>query len=252
MVKEIPFTHDNKEYAFDFDVTQMFDYTNNIRTAILVINKRDLSAGTVLKLSDLPKSTSFFSPYHFFSDECSDHVIVDNLDDDAAVNVAGQAVFNEYGSSKNEFFLDFSEGNNRRAFPGLVLMDKTWSGKEQIVSYLNPSIGMQKVQQFAEKLKNSACANQGLSVYLVALDVKRDASGEKKDKWSIGLISGAGAGAATAGIALWTGAAASATVPVVGWIVAGVLATAATIVTLTPATIEKLDQVMILDGPYNL
>ncbi|MBO7042875.1 MAG: hypothetical protein J6W08_03335 [Alphaproteobacteria bacterium] len=244
--REIPFTHNNQEYAFDFDISRIFDYTDNIRTGILVINKRNLSPGNVLQLSSIPKKQKFFS------DACSDWTIWDNLDDDGAVNVAGQAVFNEFGGSKNEFFLDFAEGDNRRAFPGLVLMDETGSTKEHIVTYLNPSVAMKKTQQFAEKLKGSTCSNQGLAVYLVALNVKKDTTSGAKDGWAIGLASGGAAGAATAGVALWVTAGAATTVPIAGWIVAGVLATAATVVTLVPATIEKINQVMILDGPYIL
>ena len=246
---QIPFKYNNEDYGFDFSIETMFEHINEIRTGILVINKRNLSAGQVLKLSDIPKSTSWWSPYHFFSDECSDHTIADNLDDDAAVNIAGQAVFNEFGGSQNEFFLDFADGNDRRAFPGLVLMDETHSRTEKIVTYINLKTGIIKAQQFAEKLKGSQCSNQGLAVYLVALNVQKDSSNSSMNGWAIGLLSGS---AASAGVALYAGAVAVATVPVVGWVVAGVLATAGTVVSLVPEKIEEIDQVMILDGPYLL
>lgn len=235
----IPFTHNEKEYAFDFSIETMFDYVNDIRTGIIVVNKRNLSSGKVLKVSDFPKKQKIFS------DECSDWTIFENLDDDGAVNIAGQAVFNEFGGSKNEFFLDFTEGDDRRVFPGLVLMDETGSRTEKIVSYRNVKTGMQKMRQFAEKLKGSACSNQGLAVYLVALDVQHDSTSKLPGHWSIGLLSTGGAAGATA-IFL------TATAATVGWIASGVLLAAGAVVALIPSPIEKIDQVMILDGPYNL
>lgn len=261
----IYFKHDTNNYAFDFSTEKLFDYME-IRTGILVINKKNLSPGDVLELSSLPKNKKFFS------DDCSDHTIWDNLDDDAAVNVAGQETFNEYGGSKNEFFLDFAEGDDRRAFPGLVLMDKTLSTQESIVTYRNVNTAMEKTQQFASKLKNGACSNQGLAVYAVALDVKKADTSSEKIGWAIAASVGGGAlawiglsaaaaaapVAATAlipaviGDALLATAAGSSTVPVVGWVIAGVAVAAATAIALYPAEIEDLQQVMILDGPYNL
>jgi hypothetical protein len=173
----IDFTHNNKSYAFDFSTEKMFEFID-LRTGIVVTNKRTYSSGDVMKLSDFPRNTKLFS------DECSDWTIADNLDDDGAVNKIGQSVFNEFGGSKNEFFLDFTEGDNRRAFPGLVLMDETGSTKEKIVTYRNINTGISKAKQFAQSLKSSECSNQGLAVYLVALDVKKDTSSEKKG-WMI-------------------------------------------------------------------
>jgi len=254
----IDFTHNNKPYAFDFSVAKMFEYID-LRTGIVVTNKRTYSPGDVMKLSDFPKNTKLFS------DECSDWTIWDNLDDDVAVNKIGQSVFNEFGGSKNEFFLDFTEGDNRRAFPGLVLMDETWSTKEKIVTYRNMQLGLEKAQQFASALKNSECSNQGLAVYLVALDVKKDTSSEKKG-WMIGASIGGGAMAylgvssallattslgATSSVVFWSGVAANMVHPV-GWIVAGIAVAASTAIALYPSQIENLQQVMVLDGPHNL
>ncbi|MBR5903986.1 MAG: hypothetical protein IKZ49_00440 [Alphaproteobacteria bacterium] len=255
---QIDFTHNNKEYAFDFDVGKMLEFID-MRTGIIVTNKRNYSPGDVMQLSDFPQNTKLFS------DECSDHTIWENLDDDAAVNKIGQSVFNEFGGSKNEFFLDFAEGDNRRAFPGLVLMDKTYSTKETIVSYHNIRTGMEKMEQFASALKSSECANQGLTVYLVALDVKKDTSSEKRG-WMIGAGVGGGAMAylgtssallattslgATSSVVFWSGVAANMVHPV-GWIVAGVAVATATAIALYPSKIENLQQVMVIDGPFNL
>ena len=260
----IEFVHDKNKYAFDFSTETAFSYID-MRTGILVINKRNLVPGEVLELSSIQKDKKFFS------DECSDWTIWDNLDDDAAVNVAGQAVFNEFGGSSNEYFLDFAEGDNRRAFPGLVLMDKTFSTKEQIVSYRNINTGIEKARQFATKLKGGVCSNQNLAVYLVALDVKRDTS-SGKNGWVVAAGIGGGAFAwiglsaaavatplaATAwlptvvGNAMLSTAAVSSGVPVAGWVVAGVLVAGATAISLYPFEIEKIQQVMILDGPYHL
>jgi hypothetical protein len=221
----IYFSHNSKEYGFDFSISEMFDNIM-IRTGVLVINKRNLSPNKVLKLSDIPKKKKFFS------DECSDWTIWDNLDDDAAVNVAGQAVFNEYGGAKNEFFLDFAEGDNRRAFPGLVLMDKTWSTQESIVTYMNLKTGIKKVQQFAEKLKGSQCSNQGLAVYLVALDVSKDSATARR-----GAMAAAGAIGVTAGaIAVKTAGAAAGTAAATGAAATGAAAGTAAAATGAAAT----------------
>ena len=248
----IYFTHNKKEYGFDFSIDQIFDNLI-MRTGVLVINRRNLSSGDVLKLSDIPKKQKLFS------DECSDWTIWDNLDDDAAVNIAGQAVFNEFGGSKNEFFLDFAEGDNRRAFPGLVLMDKTGSTKEQIVSYLNLKTGLKKTQQFAEQLKNSQCANQGLSVYLVALDISKDyttasrlwqAVASVPLAWHTGSV---GYLVATEGVAsLASLGAGFLGIPAVGWVIGGALSGVIYGVSMIPQQIQDIQQVMILDGPYNL
>ena len=257
----IKFKHNNVEYSFDFSTATLFDYMD-IRTGFLVINKKNLKPGNVIKVSDIPKKKKFFP------DECSDWTIWDNLDDDAAVNVAGQAVFNEFGGAKNEFFLDFAEGDNRRAFPGLVLMDETGSTKEKIVTYRNLQTGFKKMNALGAKLKSSACSNSGLALYLVALDVKQDTSSERRG-WAIAAAVGGGAAvwigasavAVATGTTAITGALAEAmlvtavgasSVPVAGWIVAGVLAIGATAVALYPAEIEKIPQVMVLAGPYIL
>lgn len=272
----IPFKHNNKEYGFDFDTKTMANYID-LRTGILVINKKNLAPGDVLKLSDIPRKQKFFS------DECSDWTIADNLDDDAAVNIAGQSTFNEFGGSKNEFFLDFADGDNRRAFPGLVLMDETGSSREKIVSYRNIATGMEKAEEFAEKIKKTACYNQdGLAVYLVALDVKRIEDIQKENPagkdvntsgWQTGWAIAAGVGgattawigasiplsaaswAATAWIPDWIAMAIATTastswVPVVGWIAGALTVTAVTVASLYPYEIQDIQQVMILDGPY--
>nr|MBQ0091651.1 hypothetical protein [Candidatus Enterousia merdequi] len=242
---QIDFKHKDKDYAFDFDVDKIFDNLG-IQMGILVINKHDLYPTKVLSLSDIPRKQKFFSS------DCSDHFIFDNLDDDAAVNKAGQSVFSEYGGSQHEFFLDFAEGDNRRAFPGLVIQDKTGSTGEQIVSYTNIKTAVERTQQFAENLKNSQCSNQGLSVYLVALNVQQSPykTSDNKDVAATTTTAVAGAGL-TAGI-IGSTVAAAAWIPVAGWIVAGVAGAAAGTIALLPQSIADIQQVMVLDGPYNL
>ena len=258
----IDFKHKNKEYGFDFSMDRIFEDLG-IQMGIVVINKRNLATNSILKLSDIPKKQKFFS------DGCSDHTIWDNLDDDAAVNVAGQAVFSEYGGSEHEYFLDFAEGDNRRAFPGLVIQDVTGSSEEKIVSYINIKTAIERTQQFAEKLKSGKCFNQGLSVYLVALNVEKAPinTSDNRDTSAyvtsgvagVGLTTGAIAtgvgmagGATLSAAALGTTATGVAWIPVAGWITAGVLGTAAATIALWPQTITDIQQVMILDGPYNL
>ena len=232
----IYFKHKNKDYGFDFSISQVLDNIG-IQTGILVINKRNLVPNQILKLSDIPTKQKFFN------DECSDHTIWDNLDDDAAVNIAGQAVFNEYGGTQHEYFLDFADGDNRRAFPGLVLIDKTASTEEQIVTYLNIKTGIEKAQQFAAKLKGTPCSRDGLAVYLVALNVQNGSVQTSDNRDTSSAVFGSIAGAIAAGAA-W--------VPVAGWIVAGVAGATAATIALWPQTITDIQQVMILDGPYDL
>ena len=201
------YKRDGKTYAFQFKMDDLFSYLN-IPTSIMVYNNRNLKSGDIIKLSDIPKL--------YWSDECSDHVIWDNLDDDTGVNIAGQAVFSQYGGSDNEFFLDFEEGNNRRAFPGLVLMDKTHSTKEELVSFNNLPTAINAAQQFASALNDTRCANDGLSVYVVSTNVEKLST--DKDVWGIVAI-------------------------VTGGLVAGAIS-------LIPGEIDAINQVMVIDGPY--
>ena len=249
----IGFKHKDKEYGFDFDLSRIFDNVG-IQTGILVINRRDLYPTQRLKLSDIPKKQKFFS------DECSDWTIADNLDDDSAVNVAGQAVFTEYGGNKEEFFLDFAEGDNRRAFPGLVLMDKTGSSAEEIVSYANIKTAVQRTAQFASKLKGGPCSLKPMAVYLVALNVQkapvnvsdnRDISASIVAGSGAAVAGGVSAGAALAGSFL-TAAGAISWIPIAGWVAGGVIAVAGGVIALWPQTITDIQQVMILYGPYDI
>ena len=252
---EVAFNHNNKKYAFDFDVDKIF---NNVgmQMGIMVINRRDLYPTKVLKLSEIPKKQKFFS------DACSDHIIWDNLDDDAAINVAGQAVFSEYGGTEHEFFLDFAEGDNKRAFPGLVIQDITGSNEERIVAYTNIKTAVERTKQFADKLQKSQCSQQNLSVYLVALNVQ-ELSRSHTNEIAAGSVSGAGlaTGGIAAGIAAH-GAAAGGTAAagigaagitaIAGFAVGVVAAGAAAYFILKPNDIANIQQVMVLDGPYDL
>lgn len=206
------FVHDGQNYAFNFSIPEMFEYID-MRLGIMVYNKRTKSYPDIIKLSDIPKL--------YWSNECSDHVIWDGLNNNAAINVAGQRVFSQYGGGDNEFFLDFEEGNNRRAFPGLVLMDKTRSSNEYIVSYTNFITGKQVAEQFAEALQNSYCSNQSLAVYLVELGPASARSWYSENKDKVATFSYAVAGA-------------------LGFL------------TMIPTQIEDIQQVKIMAGPYNI
>ncbi len=257
---KLSFVLNNQKYAFVFNPKDVFEFLD-LRTGIMVYNNRTRTAGDVIQVGDIKKL--------YWSDECSDHTIWDNLDDDAAVNKAGQKSFASYGGSDNEYFLDFEEGNNRRAFPGLVLMDETSSTTEKIVTFTDLTSAIDAAQRFQSALKNSACSSQGLAVYVVGLDVKKDNT--NKDGWALGASIGGGvmafAGLATAlsasTIVAATGsmalvnatlavAGAASTVPVAGWIVAGVAVAAVGVISLVPGTIEELNQVMVIAGPYNI
>lgn len=249
-------TINNQLYGIVFSMADLFAYTN-IRLGILVSNNRSLAT------SDVVESSSIKNIY--WSDECSDHIIWDNLDDDAAINIAGQSVFSQYGGNKNEFFLDFEKGNNSRAFPGLVLMDETGSSSESIVTFSDLSVAITAAQQFANKLQNSACSLDNLAVYVVSLDVKRmESNGKQFWSYTAGIVGGATiiagglaiagtagtAVAATGSMLLLNAAIGASAIPVWGWIAAGALATTAGIIALVPGKIEEIQRVMVMDGPY--
>lgn len=247
------YPRDGKTYAFQFKMDELFQYIN-IPTGIMLYNKPNLAIGEVIKLSDIQKL--------YWSDECSDHTIWDNLDDDAAVNIAGQSAFSQYGGSQNEYFLDFEEDNNRRAFPGLVLMDKTGSTTEKIVSFNNLHSAIGAAQGFANALNNSACSNDGLTAYVVALNVQPSAT--NKDEYAVAAGVGGGAFAllTTAAAVKAGGLIAAATtlksvawlsasaIPVYGWIIGGVVGAVAGGISLYPGEIADIQRVMVIDGPY--
>lgn len=225
------YPRDGKTYAFQFKMEELFQYIN-IPTGIMLYNKPTLSVGEVIKLSDIPKL--------YWSDECSDHTIWDNLDDDAAVNIAGQSAFSQYGGAKNEYFLDF-EDNDRRAFPGLVLMDKTGSTSESIVQFNNLHSAIAATQGFANALNNTACSNDGLAAYVVALNVQNPGSTHDNTLVAAGTTAIGIAGGVAAAVG-W--------IPVGGWIIAGVAGVTAGIITLFPGKIFDIQRVMVMDGPY--
>lgn len=230
------YPRDGKTYAFQFKMAELFQYIN-IPTGIMLYNNLSLSVGSVIKLSDISKL--------YWSDECSDHTIWDNNDDDAAVNIAGQSVFSQYGGADNEYFLDFEEGNDRRAFPGLVLMDETATTTEKIVSFNNLHTAIAATQGFANALNNTACGNDGLAAYVVALNVQPGSTDSD-------IAAGASVAAGVAGAAIGS-AAAIGWIPVVGWAYAVGAAAVGAIaggISLIPGEITDIQQVMVMDGPY--
>lgn len=233
------YPRDGKTYAFQFKMDELFQHIN-IPTGIMLYNKPSLSVGSVIKLSDIPKL--------YWSDECSDHTIWDNNDDDAAVNIAGQKVFSQYGGADNEYFLDFEEGNGRRAFPGLVLMDETATTTEKIVSFNNLHTAIAATQGFASALNNTACGNDGLAAYVVALNVQPGST----DSDIRDIAAGTSIAAGVAGTAIGS-AAAIGWIPVVGWAYAVGAAAVGAIaggMSLIPGEISDLQEVMVMDGPY--
>lgn len=254
---KLSFNVDGKIYRFDIDVDTLFDYFPT-QTAIMVYNDRSK------KIWDSIKNDSIKSLY--WSDECSDHTIWENLDDDAVVNVAGQNVLSEYGGSKNEFFLDFPSGPSQRAFPGILLEDVTHSTVENLVLFTHLPTALKKVEAFAKNLENSQCGNQNLAVYLVSIAGTPDktiAAGKEishggstgRDATSgavmgIGTTVGLATAASVSGILTTTGTIAILTSNPVGWIVGGVILGIGGIIAVVPTDIADIKQVYVLDGPY--
>ena len=254
---KVVYERDNKKYGFTFKVPELFQYMQ-IPVGIMVYDKVNLGPGDVIKKAEAKR--------WYWSEECSDHAVWDNLDDDAAVNAVGQKVFSQYGGTDNEFFMDFPD-NDVRAFPGLILMDETGSTKEHLVSFNNLHTAVEAAQSFANGLKGGACARDGLAVYVVSTKVRKQTTGEKKG-WAItaGVTGGAmallgyGASAlaastavaATGSMVLVDSVLAVASVPVYGWIAAGIIVAAVGAISLIPGKLDNVEQVMVLDGPYML
>ena len=236
----IPFTYTNgQKYKMQVDTAKLFEHIN-LPTGFLVVNNRNYVPGDIIKKSDMPTD-------YYFSNDCSDHYVRLNISDDVSVNVAGQTAFGEYGGKQNEFFLDFPVTKNCRAFPGLVLGDfGGLGGAEKIVVYTNYINAQKAVRTFADALKNTACANQNLAVYMVALE-----SVPTQKPGSTGLVIGAGVGGAAAGAIT----VALASNPV-GWVIAAVGAAVGAVATGVSALFYKdladIQQVVVLAGPYNI
>lgn len=234
----IPFTYTNNEkYLLQVDTEKLFDYIN-LPTGFIVTNNRNYKPGQIIKKSDMPTD-------YWFDGDCSDHYVRINISNDAAINVAGQKAFGEYGGSKNEFFLDFPVGKNCRSFPGLVLGDFGGLGaEEKIVAYQNYVSAQKAAQSFADALQSSSCSNQNLAVYLVALETTPVAQGGTE-----GVVIGAGIGGAAAGaitVALASNPA--------GWVIGAVGAVVGGVVAGVSALFYKeltpIDQVVVMKGPY--
>ena len=273
---QLAFDIDGTEYEFDIDVNTLFDYFQT-QTAIMVYNDRSKKMWDPIKNDDIKNL--------YWSDACSDHTIADNLDNDASVNIAGQKIFTEYGGTENEFFLDFEDGNNQRAFPGIIISDESNSTEEKLVVFTHLPTAIKKAEAFAKNLTNSNCGNQGLAVYLVSLvgnsdkenskitgiedtikSATSDAGGGKAG--SIIAGTGVGIGAIIVGSATITGAGAIGTaaygvasglialglsveaIPVVGWIVGTAAIIVGGAIALYPADIADIKQVYVLDGPH--
>lgn len=161
-------------------ITPSTPYDQQTALAIFVYNQSDKKPGDEIKISDISKL--------YWSDECSDHTTWENLDNDAAVNVAGRQVFNknylDVGLDAKhvkylEYYLDFEEGNNRRAFPGLVLIDM--DGGNMLVTSYNKDTIIPIAKEFASELHGTACSTDKLSVYVV--DTKKRKEELTPEKW---------------------------------------------------------------------
>ena len=166
-----------KNYAFQFKMEDLFSYIN-IPVGIWVYNNKTLSPGDTIQLSDIKSK--------YWSKQCADHTVTDGIDNGTAVNTTAQKTITGFAQPGNEFFLDFEEtgkfGSGRRAFPGLIIMNyDTFAAKELVVMYENLHTAVLAAENFANGLQGSACANDGLAVYVVLLDEipeeKRTAAG---------------------------------------------------------------------------
>lgn len=131
--------------------------------AFFVYNNATKKPGDIVRLTDITKL--------YWSNECSDHTIAFNLSNKAGVNIAGQRVFSPiFNQDKYEYFLDFQQGNNRRIFPGLVLLETQFTkGIQERLVMTAPDKADEYAKQFANALANTVCKDENLVVYTVDL-----------------------------------------------------------------------------------
>ncbi len=235
----INFKHNNKNYSFNFSVEELFRYLP-IRVAILITNDRTKKANDVITKASMPTN-------YWWNKDCSDHIIWSNLDDDAAINKAGQAAFSEFGGAQHEYFIDFPVDSSCRAFPGLILQDITGSSTEGIVVYNNVQLGLQRLTDFVKNLNGSQCSRDNLSAYLVAIDATAVPT---ESTHLVGdIITGVGGTAAVGGT---VGVVVGGVSNPVGWVILGVGAVIAGISSVVPTDIADIQQVAVIDGPYHI
>lgn len=148
--------------------------------AFFVYNNATKKPGDIVRLTDIPEL--------YWSNECSDHTIAFNLSNKAGVNIAGQRVFSPiFNQDKYEYFLDFQQGNNRRIFPGLVLLETQFiKGIQERLVMTAPDKADEYAKQFANALANTVCKNENLVVYTVDLGTTFTQSDTKID-WGLAL-----------------------------------------------------------------
>ena len=206
---DIPFKLDDKYYKLTVDVETLFEHIS-IPTAVLVMNFNNKNIGDKITKADTPSEM-------FFSADCSDHYVRDNISDDGPVNRAGQAAFPTY--TGEEFFIDFPFGKSNRAFPGLIIAAHTGiGGAEEVVWYPNYRVARANAKTFVEGLKNTACSKDNLSAYVVSMPVNPEKSWDSSGWffWGVGILTG--------GIGMG--------------------------ISLLPPTLADINEVTIFDGPY--
>lgn len=173
--------------------------------AFFVYNNATKKPGDIVQLSDIPQL--------YWSNECSDHTIALGLSNEAGVNIAGQRVFSPiFNQDDYEYFLDFEQGNNRRIFPGLVLLETSFPTVQERLVMTAPDKADEYAKQFATALANTVCVNENLVVYTVDLGTAFTPSDTGID---------------------W------------GWLLGGPLVGA-----LAPQKIMHINQITIKSGPY--
>ena len=148
--------------------------------AFFVYNNATKKPGDIVQLSDIPQL--------YWSNECSDHTIAWGLSNEAGVNIAGQRVFSPiFNQDDYEYFLDFQQGNNRRIFPGLVLLETQFTkGIQERLVMTAPDKADEYAKQFATALANTVCKDENLVVYTVNLGTTFTQSDTKID-WGLAL-----------------------------------------------------------------
>lgn len=173
--------------------------------AFFVYNNATKKPGDIVQLTDIPQL--------YWSNECSDHTIALGLSNEAGVNIAGQRVFSPiFNQDDYEYFLDFEQGNDRRIFPGLVLLETSFPTVQERLVMTAPDKADEYAKQFATALANTVCVNENLVVYTVNLGTAFTPSDTGID---------------------W------------GWLLGGPLVGA-----LAPQKIMHINQITIKSGPY--
>ena len=167
----VPFVLYEKKYEFTIHTNELFNHVRGMKSSFWVIDNSNFKPGDTVDENYKNTITGWY-----YSDMCSDYYTAGNIDDDMAVNKAGQQAFNK----DEEYFLDMPVGKGCQGFPGLVVQDRGFLRSDgMLVEYNNYRVAREKFKTFVEGLQGTQCL--GLTAYLVSVDYNKNTDGEIDD-----------------------------------------------------------------------